>query len=79
MRNGSHNLSQQVGLFLDKGLSAEDQRDFLKEVKHNPSCSEMLQKEQTIRAYIKNGVSRKKVSPDLIQSIKDKIKILPTT
>lgn len=77
MRNGIQNASHQVGLYLDKALSQEDQRSFLQEIKHNPSFSEMLQKEQNIRAIIKNGVCRKKVSPDLIQSIKDKIRISP--
>ncbi|MBP7273689.1 MAG: hypothetical protein KA974_07595 [Saprospiraceae bacterium] len=46
---------------------------------HTPtsSTSPIEQKDTSLRGFLKNHICRKKVSPALIQSIKDKVRILP--
>jgi hypothetical protein len=70
-------MYHRVNMFLDKALSQEDERSFLKEVKQNPTYHEVLNTEQSFRDLIRNSVDRRRASPDLIQSIKDKIRKAP--
>ena len=72
-----HELVQKVNMYLDNELSKEAERDLLREIKQNPMYFEILNKEKSFREFIKSKVNRKKVSPSLIQSIKDKIRITP--
>jgi hypothetical protein len=43
----------------------------------NPAITEALNHEQSFRDLLKNSVHRRKVSSDLIQNIKDKIRTAP--
>ena len=52
----------------------QQERELLAEMKSCPTCLEKYSKEKAFRAFIRSKVSRKKVSPTLIQSIKDKIR-----
>lgn len=61
-------------MYLDNELSREAERELLKEIKSNPAYIEVLSKERSFRDFIKSRVHRRKVSPVLIQSIKDKIR-----
>lgn len=71
-------LVAKVNMYLDNELSKEAERDLLKELKQNPMYHEVLSKEQSFREFIKSKVQRKKVSPSLIQSIKEKIRVNPS-
>lgn len=68
-------LVSKVNMYLDNELTKEAERELLQEIKQNPAYLELLSKEQSFREFIKSKVHRKKVSPALIQSIKDKIRI----
>ena len=70
-------LVKKVNMYLDNELSKEAELELLKEIKLNPLYSEVLSKEQSFRDFIKSKVHRRTVSPALIQSIKDKIRISP--
>ena len=67
-------LVDKVNMYLDNELSKEAERELLKELKLNPIYREVLSKEKSFRDFIKSRVERRKVSPSLIQSIKDKIR-----
>jgi len=71
-------LVRKVTMYLDNELSKEAERELLNEIKQNPAYYEVLSKEKSFREFIKSRVHRRKVSPALIQSIKDKIRITPT-
>ena len=72
------NLVTKVNMYLDNELSKEAERDLLREIQQNPLYLEVLSKEQSFREFIKSKVHRRKVSPSLIQSIKEKIQIYPS-
>jgi mycothiol system anti-sigma-R factor len=67
-------FSDRVILYLDGQLDKQQERNLLAEMKSCPSCLEKYSKEKAFRTFIRSKVSRKKVSPTLIQSIKDKIR-----
>lgn len=69
-------LVQKVMMYLDNELSESAERDLLKELRSNPAYMELLDQEQSFRELIKNKLQRRKPSPALVQSIKDKIKIV---
>lgn len=70
-------LVKKVNMYLDNELSKDAERDLLREIKTNPAYLEVLSKEQSFRDFIKSKVHRRKVSPALIQSIKNKINVNP--
>jgi len=63
--------------YLDKELSNEDENKLLQELRSNPNYMDFLNKERSFREFIKSRVQRRKVSPALIDSIKEKIGISP--
>ena len=68
-------LVRKVTMYLDNELSKEEEMKLLKEIKVNPTYNELLSKEKSFREFLRNKIQRRKVSPTLIQSIKDKIRI----
>mgnify|MGYP000338637110 CR=1 FL=1 len=70
------NLRNQINLFFDNALSNEECTSLLDKVNTDDRCSKMFNKEKNFRDYIKNNVKRSCVSPDLIKSIKDSIKVV---
>ena len=71
-------LVRKVTMYLDNELTKEAERELLQEIKQNPAYYEVLSKEKSFREFIKSRVHRRKVSPALIESIKNKIRITPT-
>lgn len=71
-------LVNKVNMYLDNELTKDAERDLLKEIKQNPVYLEVLSKEQSFREFIKSKVHRRKVSPALIASIKNKIRVNPS-
>jgi hypothetical protein len=71
-------LVRKVTMYLDNELTKEAERELLQEIKQNPTYYEVLSKEKSFREFIKSRVHRRKVSPALIESIKNKIRINPT-
>lgn len=68
-------LVQKVTMYLDNELTKEAEIELLKEIRKNPSFKELLNQEQSFRDFLKSKIHRRKVSPTLIQSIKDKIRV----
>jgi len=68
-------IRQRINLYFDNALSVEDQQDLLHKVECDNKCSKLFTKEKNFRDYIKNNVKRSSVSPDLIQSIKERIRV----
>lgn len=75
-QSSSFDLRHQISLYFDNALSQEDEQNLLHQCECDGKCSKLFQKEKSFREYIKNNVKRSSVSPDLIQSIKDRIKVL---
>lgn len=66
-------LVRKLNMYLDNEL---DQQESIN-LRNNPEFYSILEREQNFRHFIKDRVPRRKVSSDLIQSIKDKIRITP--
>jgi hypothetical protein len=67
---------QQVNLYFDHALSNDEEKEFLQQVSNDPKCSKVFNKEKSFRDFIKTNVTRPAVSPDLIQTIKDKVRVI---
>ncbi len=70
-------LVKKVTMYLDNELSEIDERDLLHEIKSNPDYLNVLSREKSFREFIKSKINRRKPSPALIQSIKEKIRVDP--
>lgn len=70
-------LIQKVTMYLDNELSERDERELLDEIQSNPTYFKVLSQEKNFREFIKSKIHRRKPSPALIQSIKDKIRVTP--
>ncbi len=70
-------LVQKVTMYLDNELSESAETELLREIKANPAYMQVLSQEQSFREFIKSKIHRRKPSPVLIQSIKEKIRIAP--
>jgi len=77
MRNQNDNsdLRQKINLYLDNALGAKEQEDLFDKVNSDPRFSQMFQDERNSRDYIKTNLRKESVSPDLIQSIRDNIRV----
>jgi hypothetical protein len=70
-------LIKKVTMYLDNELNENAERELLREIKDNPSYLKVLSQEQSFREFIKSKIHRRKPSPALIQSIKEKIRLSP--
>ncbi len=70
-------LVQKVTMYLDNELNESAEMELLREIKANPSYLQVLSKEQSFREFIKSKIHRRKPSPALVESIKEKIRISP--
>ncbi|NJL76074.1 MAG: hypothetical protein HC892_14685 [Saprospiraceae bacterium] len=70
-------LVNKVTMYLDNALSEAEEIELLKEIKLNPEYFSVLSKERSFREFLKSRVHKRKVSPSLVQSIKDKIQYQP--
>jgi oligoendopeptidase F len=79
MRNSQDHqeLFRKVSMYLDNELTKESERELLQLLDANPSYLEVLSKERSFREFIKSRLHRRKVSPAVIQNIKEKIRIAP--
>lgn len=70
-------LIKKVTMYLDNELNENAERELLREIKDNPFYLKVLSQEQSFREFIKSKIHRRKPSPALIQSIKEKIRLSP--
>ncbi len=68
-------IREEVGLFFDRSLSGDAQQNFLDKVRTDPAYRATYNREKNVRELLKSSVQRSAVSPDLIKSIKSRIKI----
>ena len=68
-------LVRRVTMYLDNELTESDERNLLREIKANPAYLKILSQEKSFREFIKSKIHRRKPSPALIQSIKEKIRV----
>ena len=68
-------LVRKVTMYLDNELSERDERELLAQIQSNPMYLKVLSQEKSFRDFIKSKIHRRKPSPALIQSIKEKIRL----
>ena len=68
-------LVKKVTMYLDNELSERDERELLAQIQSNPMYLKVLSQEKSFRDFIKSKIHRRKPSPALIQSIKEKIRL----
>ena len=68
-------LIHKVTMYLDNELSETEERELLKDIQSNPTYLKVLSQEKSFREFIKSKLHRRKPSPALIKSIKEKINI----
>jgi len=68
-------LFKRVNMYLDGELSKEEETQLLREIQTTPGYMAVLSKEKHFRDFIKSKLQRRKVSPALIQNIKNNISI----
>ena len=72
----AYKFRDQVDLYFDNALQQDDQQRLLQQVSSDPDANQMFQEAKNFRDFIKNNVKRQKVSPELINSIKERIKLV---
>lgn len=70
-------LIQKVTMYLDNELTEREERALLQEIQSNNHYLKVLSQEKSFREFIKSKLQRRKPSPALIQSIKEKIRTHP--
>jgi len=66
-------IQNRVTLFFDKQLGEAEKKALLLQVEQDPKCSKIFEKEKTCRDFIKNNVTRPKVTVDFINTIRNSI------
>lgn len=70
-------ILERVNLYLDQEMSQEDEKSFLQQVRQDSEYKQVLESEQHFRNRLHNVVSSHRVSRDLVQAIREKIRIAP--
>lgn len=70
-------LLHRVSLFIDNELDQTEAQHLLDEIGGNEQFQSILNREQSFKSYVKSHVARPSVSPALIQTIKEKIRVTP--
>lgn len=68
-------LVRKVTMYLDNELNEGAARELLTEIQQNPAYFKVLSQERVFREFIKSKIHRRKPSPALVESIKEKIKV----
>lgn len=61
-------------LSLDGALTAQEEQNLMDEIENHPCCFEQLNIEKAYREFLINKITRKQVSPILVESIKMKVR-----
>ena len=68
-------IRRQVDMYFDQALNQQDQDQLLDRVNSDPAYHRVFTQERSMREQIKLNIHRPGVSPDLIQAIKDNIRM----
>lgn len=66
-------ILKKIFLVLDGEMSEEDEKVFLVKVTNCPQCLEVFSIEKKFKDFLMDKIEKKKVSPILIATIKEKI------
>jgi len=69
-------IYQKVDMYLDKAMNEDDEREIINQIEKDPDYSHVFYAQKNFRDFLKRSVHRPPVSPTLIQSIKEKIRIV---
>ena len=69
------NIRRTVDMFFDHALSKEDEKHLLDRIETDPAYHRVFSQEKYMRENIKRNIHRPGVTPDLIQAIKDNIRM----
>ena len=72
--NKYQDFREKVDMMLDNALTKEAEEEVLRTVENNPEYQQVLKNERTFREFVRHSVIRPKVTPEFIQSIKDKVR-----
>ena len=73
-RHNCEQLMRKVMLLLDGEMNEAEEKDFLANVSICNHCLESYNIEKVFKESICNGIERKTISPDVLNSIREKIK-----
>ncbi|MCB0664585.1 MAG: hypothetical protein KDC80_02130 [Saprospiraceae bacterium] len=73
--NDFRDFRKKVDMMLDNALTKEGEEEVMNKIKDNPAYEQMLNNERNFRDFVRGSVVRPKVTPEFIQSIKDKVRI----
>lgn len=73
--NDFTDFRKKVDMMLDNALTKEGEEEVMNKIKDNPAYEQMLNNERNFRDFVRGNVVRPKVTPEFIQSIKDKVRI----
>lgn len=71
----SKTLKHQINLFLDNELPQDEQQSLISKMENDPKCQNIYNREKDFRDFVKNNVKRPSVTPDFIQSLKNRIQM----
>jgi hypothetical protein len=72
--NKSWSLRRKISLFLDNELPKDIRQEFEQSIESDLTVGRIINKEKDFKEYIKNNIRRPEVSPQLVESIKSKIR-----
>jgi hypothetical protein len=75
-QNQNQDIRKQIGMFFDRELDQSSEQEFLDRVNADPAFHRVFTKEKSIRDNLKKHVKRPGASPDLIQAIKNNIRVI---
>ncbi len=70
-------FKHRVDLYLDNELLKHEEELLLTEVRDNPHYQEVIDQERSFRDFLRNSISRRTVSPGLIDNIREKLRQPP--
>lgn len=65
---------EKIDMYLDRALSREDENAVVQRISQDPAAGRIYYTEKSFRDFLKKNIHRSNVSPNLIQTIKDKIR-----
>lgn len=74
-RQNFNEINERVNLYLDHALDRNQEDEFIHQAHTDQDVSSILDTERSFRELIRNNISRQPVSPNLIQSIRSRIRI----
>lgn len=67
-------ISSIVGLYLDEEIPKEQSDDLKLHLSICPDCGALVASENKFRKILKEGITKKSVSPEFIQEVKEAIR-----